>query len=76
MRDLQEMSKEYKEYEDAKRRVLEAKRLIKLIEPRELKQSDARFYFQVERKLKSDFCEIDNKTIYWLRDIKDRQLEG
>lgn len=70
------MSKEFKEYEDGKRRVLEAKRLINLIEPKELKRFDARFYFQIERKLQSDFCSIDDKTIYWLRDIKDRQLEG
>lgn len=70
------MSKEFKDYQDAKSRVLEAKRLLALIVVNELNTKDSRFVFSIERKLASEFAVIDAKVIYWLRDIKDRQLEG
>lgn len=69
------MSKEFIEYQEEKNRVLEAGRLLKIIDPQNLSTKDTRFYFQMEKKLKSDFCTVSKEAIYWLRDIKDRQLE-
>ena len=55
-------------------KILEAKRLLKLIDPYKLNQKDFKFVKTTAARIEAG-ASISDSVIYWLRDIKDRQLE-
>lgn len=54
---------------------LEAKRLLKLIDPYKLNDKDFKFVKSTSMRIDAG-ANVSNKVVYWLRDIKDRQLES
>ena len=55
-------------------RVLEAKRLLALIDPFKLKNKDFKFVKSTKSRIEAGAV-VSDTVIYYLRDLKDRQLE-
>ena len=54
--------------------VLEVKRLLAIIDPYKLNDKDYKFVRSTKTKIEAG-ADVSNNVVYWLRDIKDRQLE-
>jgi hypothetical protein len=54
--------------------VLEVKRLLQLIDPYKLSKKDFEYVKRTKSKIE-DGADVTDNVVYWLRDVKDRQLE-